>query len=484
MQATSLMPEPRTDHVAGWKQQARRTAWRCKAQLLHHGRLWRAMGWTAAGNALGQGLRAAASILVARLLQPAAFGQFSLLAATANTAGTVSLLGTGVLLTRNVSQWRERQRADLGRLLAASYGGCCVVAGSIALWTWLCPKQVGTLLLGSSAPLETEVRLLGVLILIQAWLSLTGAALAGFEAFDRIAKAQALQGSLLVPLMSLGALTVGLRGAMLASFVAALAAAIMQQLWLQALCKAHQIELRWREMHRSFRQLGSAWTAISVASLSNVPVQWLAWLLLARAPNGAVEVGIFAAANQWRGLLLFLPSVAERANLPILTCAWSETNWAAYRALVKAQALAGSLSATLLGLGIALASPWVMSWYGASYESRWPVLVLAAGAGILAAWSTPAGTAILAAGRYSWGAFTNLGWAAVLILVAAPMAWRWGATGLGVAYVAASASLLVLNHWLWRKHCRGQSGAFVEPTFVSRGDRSAGGWAVLGGGAC
>src|SRR5580658_7469795 len=93
-------------------------------------RLARGVFWSLVGAVLARGLGVASSIIVARALGIAAFGEFTMIQSTVGLFGTFAGLGLGVTVTKYVAELRESDPVRCGRVI----GLILLVATAGALW--------------------------------------------------------------------------------------------------------------------------------------------------------------------------------------------------------------------------------------------------------------------------------------------------------------------------------------------------------------
>ncbi|HEX8847114.1 MAG TPA: oligosaccharide flippase family protein [Pyrinomonadaceae bacterium] len=164
----------------------------------------------------------------------------------------------------------------------------------------------------------------------------------------------------------------------------------------------------------------------------NIASWWLA-SLVARADATLVQMGMFAVANQFRGLASIMPGMLAQVTYPLLTSESGRYYGGPDRVVLVNTFLATSLTLTLAGAAIILL-PWILpSLYGASYSgAEVPSALLLA-----TAISHMGGTA--AANRVSIVNLRALGvingaWAMVVVLLGIWLVPLAGATGAAVAF--------------------------------------------------
>jgi O-antigen/teichoic acid export membrane protein len=183
------------------------------------------------------------------------------------------------------------------------------------------------------------------------------------------------------------------------------------------------------------------------AMLSNIllgAVLWGTSTILAHQPDGYREVGVFAAANQWRNGIVLITTAAGAALLPLFSDL--HDNGSA-RTLQRAfwTSFAVSAGACLAGAAcVAIASPLIMGAYGAEFANAYPILVLLAATAAFAGPLSVAGHAIAGAGRM-WLSFAlSVAWGGTLLWLV--YAFRaQGAYGASIAHVGAYGLHLLLS---------------------------------------
>jgi O-antigen/teichoic acid export membrane protein len=179
-------------------------------------------------------------------------------------------------------------------------------------------------------------------------------------------------------------------------------------------------------------ELTVLWKFSFPTMLSNMlvtPVTWICNAMLMNQPGGLAEIATYNIVTQWRQIMLFLPGVAAQVFLPIMTSDVHSTNMQ----LVKDKYLKINLIVTIPILFVmSFMSPLIMTLYGSSYFSQWPVFVIVQLATLAQIMQSPVVTAWASEGRMWTNLKANIFWATSLIF----LSWlfiRKGALGLGIA---------------------------------------------------
>ncbi len=388
-----------------------------------------------AGAVLGRGSSLVLSYALAWLLGREAFGAYGMVQGTVGLFAVFAGFGLGVSASREIAALRRADPARAGRVLGllslASVASAALLATVLVLLApWLAVDRL------HDPSLVGPLRASALFLALQALAGAQQGALSGFEAFRPMAIAQAFGGAATLGLGALGAWLWGTAGALFGVGAGQAVIVLLQQVALSRAAAEHGVPLRLEGAARELAVLsGSALPAL-VSAVVSMPVVWWTTAALYTGPDGAAQSAIFAAANQWRAVLLFVPTVFGQFVTPIIAerlagGARAEANLTLKLAMVIAAAVA-----LPVGVALAAASPLVMAGYGPGFREGWPVLALIVATGALLAVQTPVGAAIAGAGRFWLGAAMNAGWAAAM-LAAALWLQPWGALGLAGAYLVS-----------------------------------------------
>lgn len=399
-------------------------------------RLARGSMWSLLGSATSRLLVLLAMILVARVLGKTSFGEFGLIQATVGVTGLMAGLGLGETATRFVAQYAatdpDRAGRIIGLVMQISWGTVLLaVGGVIAASSVIVSRALDAPHLQSALVWGTLLMAANVLRGIQSGI------IAALERFDLIAKLNVLEGG--VSLITMVALTHywGVQGALLGLAAAALAVWIVGRVLLGGVLGSRGIRVRYRDCWQDWRILHGFGLPSLLSSVVATPVLWWCMTWVAQRPNGYAELGLYNAAYQWHGPMIFIPMILTSVSIPILVQEWESGRIERFRKVtlwICNLTLACALPPVAL---IAALSPWVMTLYGPGFREGWLILVLLVAAAPLHALSKIASGALLGMNRAWWVLVTNLVWGVSLIgmvLFFVPLA---GALGLAGAFLSS-----------------------------------------------
>jgi O-antigen/teichoic acid export membrane protein len=391
--------------------------------------------WTLLGTIASRVLAIPVSVVLARWMGPSHYGELGVINNSVDLFIVFAGFGLGLTATKHVAELRATDPERAGRVLALSTVTAGFTATITAVVLYIAAPYLAAHTL--NAPQLTGSLRIGSLILLLA--AINGAqqgALYGFEAFRTTAKIQAIVGLLNLPFSLIGYWLGGLNGVLWGMVATRGADWFLRRIALLDESRKSGVPLGLKGWTQELHVL---WKYSLPALLSGVmvaPVNWVCAAMLVNQPKGYAQMGIYNAANQWYGALLFLPTVLGSGLLPLLSermgnkDSHSSGNVLLFMLRLNAVIV---LPAALLGSAL---SPWIMRLYGPAYAHGWSTLVAVLFTAAIFAVLIPVGDVIAASGRMWTGMVMNAGWAAVFIVGTALLVHR-GAFGLGLARLIA-----------------------------------------------
>lgn len=405
-------------------------------------RLARGTFWSLVGMAASKMLAMAASIAVARILKVKGFGEIGIVQSTIGMLGVFAGFGLGTTAVKHVAEWREIAPERVGRILALSSlvawgsGGIMALA-LLAGGPWLASNSLGAPHLGGL------LRIASILLLLSAVNGAQMGALAGFEAFRVAARVNVFAGLASLPLTVGGAYIGGTQGMVWGLAASTGVHCLFNNRALRGLMRDARIEWRFSDCWSERRVLHRFSLPSLLAGSLVGPVYWLCNTLLVNRPGGYIQMGIFNAANQWFGVMMFFPGLLGNVVLPVMSeTLGKDDRDRMRRLLVLSLKINGAVVLPLVAL-FSIFSPWIMAAYGPGFAGHGTTLVLSVVTAGLLALQVPVGQVLVAGGRIWTGFFMNLGWAAALYGFTYLLIGR-GATGL-----AAARLIAYLFHAIW-----------------------------------
>jgi O-antigen/teichoic acid export membrane protein len=398
-------------------------------------RLARGTFWSLVGTVLARGLSVLASIVVARKLGKEGFGELGIIQSTVLNLSVFAAYGLGMTATKHIAEFRSNDQERAGRILAlsgttAAVAGVLLAGGLVVSAPWMAERIL-------AAPHLTGLLRVGALFLFLS--ALNGAqtgALAGFEAFRTIARVNLLTGIATFFCIVGGVLLGGLSGAVWGLVISTAIGWLVAHLAVRKEAARFGVPLSFHGIGREIPILRSFSLPAILASALYGPINWVCSAMLVNQPGGYAQMGLFNATNQWFAMVMFLPGLLGQVVLPMLSESMGAGNDVRSRRILQLTVLTNAAVVVPLVLVASLASPWLMSLYGAGFNTAWPVLVISLVTAGLLAIQSPVGQSLNAEGRL-WTVFLmNLGWAVFFIGMNMLLINR-GAAGLATARLVA-----------------------------------------------
>ncbi|HUK99309.1 MAG TPA: oligosaccharide flippase family protein [Nitrospirota bacterium] len=402
--------------------------------------------WSLVGTLSARGLSLLAAILLARRLGKEGFGEFGIIQGTVVSLSAIIAYGLGLTATKHIAENREKDSERAGRIMAlsgiVSFASSMLLAVCLAIFApWVASQTLAAPHLSS---------LLRISALYFFLISLNGAqtgSLAGFHAFRTIAWVNLQSGIATFIFMVCGVLLGGLYGAVWSLVASGAFGWLVTHLAVRREAAKAGVPFSFTGVWRELAVLKSFSLPAVLASTLFGPVGWVCSAILVNKPGGYAQMGIFNATNQWFGLVMFLPGLLGQVVLPMLAESVGAGDNARSRRILKITVLANAFVVVPLVLVISIASPWLLSLYGAGFAPAWPVLVISIVTAGLVAIVSPVSQSLNAEGRLWIAFFLNLCWALLFIIMTELLIDR-GAAGLVaarlIAYLFQSALVLFL----------------------------------------
>jgi len=407
-------------------------------------RLARGSLWSLFGSATARILVLVAMILVARVLGQVSFGELGLIQSTLGMTGLMAGMGLGETATRFVAKYATSDPLRAGRVIALVTS---VSIGTVLLATVVLISVSG-LIAGAmlNAPQLQSALVWGSLLMAAtAFRGIQGGVFAGLEKFDALAKLNILDGVLSCVAMVFLAQLMGVEGAVLGLALGAIMVWQVGRILLMKELGSRGIVVRYGGCGADWRILTGYSLPSLLANLVATPVLWFAMTLVARSGQGFAGLGLYNAAYQWHGPMMFIPMVLMSVSIPVLVQEWEASRKERFRQVtlwICCLMLALSLPPALLA---ALLSPWIMSLYGPGFREGWMILVLLLAAAPLHALAKIASGALLGMNRAWWVLGVNVIWSTTLLFLTISLVSDLGVMSLAIGFLISYAILAIAS---------------------------------------
>jgi O-antigen/teichoic acid export membrane protein len=226
----------------------------------------------------------------------------------------------GNTATKYVAEYRKKDPHKAGRILKLTMVGSLSLCGVTALSLLIASGVIADDLLRNPG-MRMAIVIGAVMMFLTVYGNISTSALAGFQDFKAIAKANVLRGILTPTICIPLAYYLGLEGAILGLALVAGIVLIQIRVYLRGRIVSAKFPLNvqradlWRESPVLWQFALPGFLTGVLVSLSH----WTARVILIRQEAGYAQLGLFTAADQWRTMVLFLPAILAQVVLPILS---------------------------------------------------------------------------------------------------------------------------------------------------------------------
>lgn len=397
--------------------------------------------WSVLGTALGQALTMAAQILAARLLGKEPFGKFGMVNNTLATFGLMAGLGLSLTATKHVAEWRTKFPERAGRVLGLS-ALSAVTAGLVLTVLLVAGASLLARTVLNAPELAPLLRLGAPIILLSGFAGAQTGALTGFEAFRQITWLNVIRGVASFPIQVLGVLWFGLPGLVAGTVLVNLVACTANETVLRRVCRRHGVVVRYRQARQEAHVL---WSFSLPALLSNLlvgAVLWAANAILVQQPGGYGEMGVLSAANQWKMLLVFIPTAVSNVAVPMVSHLLNSDDAGGPGRTVELVHAVNQLALWPVAVFVMLFAGKIAIAYGSAFASGRAVFIVLVGGTSVGYVSAAVSSLMTSRGLMWFGATMNLIWGVLVLAVTAAGAAHYGALALAVGTTTGYAVLV------------------------------------------
>ncbi len=366
--------------------------------------------WSLTGTAIARALVMVAGIVCAHILSKEIYGQFGMVKTTIATFMAIGGSGISLAATKYVSEYRKSHPELISSIYFVTNGFALLMSLVVTALLYFLSDLIAARL--DTPELSPTLKLASfILIFVVVNIAQEGV-IAGFEDFKSKSIATFIGGVLQAMALLVGAYFWGLNGAIVGYGLGFAIISVLYRYFISKNMRAHSIKLDWRKVKRSdFSLLYRFVIPAALSSIVVVPTFFVIRVLL----KDFMSFGTMAdydVGEQWRVMILFVPSSVSHIVLPILASINKEQNkfWKVTHASL---AINGAVTLLIAAVVIAL-SGWIITFYGKAYNNPWPLVFLSASC-VFAAMAEVVGKSIASLARIWAIMLMNLLWSSIAI---------------------------------------------------------------------
>src|SRR5690349_4762743 len=264
--------------------------------------------WNLIGTGTLQASTFLINIAVANLLGRRVFGEYAIVQSTIVLFTSVVQWATGYTTTKYLAEFRSIDPRRAGRLVGMLAVVSALLGGLLTLFLLINASWIAARIL-SNPELSTPLRIASASVFFGVANVYLIGALAGLESYPSIAKAGVIATTSTVIACIVGAKTGGLVGAVIGLVTGGMIQAMTLGKLVVSETSRHGIVVEFTGMRAESNLLMRYSVPVALAGLITLPAIWVANTLLVRQPGGYDAMAIFTAANSFRIMVVFLPSI-------------------------------------------------------------------------------------------------------------------------------------------------------------------------------
>jgi len=396
-------------------------------------RLVKGIFWSFAGSIAYQGLALLATIPVAHLLGSAGYGELGIIQSTVTTFAIFSGPSLGQTATKYIAEFRRKDPEKVGRIIGLTSTVGLVTSTLLGLVLYTAAPHLAVRAL-NAPQLSTALRLTALTLIFKGINGVQLGILAGYEAFQSIAKINFISGLLMLPILTIGAYFGGVKGTVVALAMVSLLTVLITEKSVRGVAEQAGVATLYRSSLQEWRVLPVFYLPTVLSGLVVLPVLWVANALLVNQAGGYVEMGIFNVANQWRTAVQFFPAIIAQPVLPLLSNLYGKNAIFDFKRVLRMNLILVVATSFVPAIFIMATAKWIMQIYGSAFAQGAEVLGVMVLTTVFSSTASVIGTAISSVGRRWYGTALNFLWASTFV-ISTLMLVRYGAIGLAFAYL-------------------------------------------------
>ena len=368
--------------------------------------------WSFTGTALAKFLVLVSGVVCARILNQQQYGQFGIVRSTVNMFVVFGSAGLGMTAAKYISQYRNGYKERISSIYQLT-NGFALIAGIIVTIIIIAIAPVIAQKTLDTPELSLPLRLGAFMLFLTVLNGAQNGTLTGLEDFRSIAM-NTLWGSIAESvLMIAGALLWGLNGAVAGYGIGFIVLYVTNRISIKRDFNRMGISVCRESFNMRDLHLLYSFSLPAALSLIVIPTAyWIIKTFLARE-SGFEQVAVYEAADQWKIIIMFVPSSISRIVLPILSNTGTDESGKFWHILKINLYINGGVSFAA-ALVVCIFSRFIMGLYGIGYSDTTTLIVLAVSA-VLWSLSNVVGLSISSRAKMWAGFAFNSIWTVMVI---------------------------------------------------------------------
>lgn len=410
--------------------------------------------WSFFGTAVAKAIVLVAGIICAHILTKEEYGQLGMVRSTINMFVAIGVAGLGVTATKFIAQYKFESPSKIQKIVSLTNQFAIVTGFVVSGIIYFFSQTIAVTIL-HAPDLSPSIKAGALLLFVTVMNGAQNGTLVGLEDFKSIA-INTLLGSIAESVfMLIGAYYGGVFFAILGFGIGYIVLYITNQTAIRRHLRYLGLEYRYdRITAEDWKILLNFSLPAALSSMIVAPTLFVIRTVLVRN-SGFENLAIYEAAEQWRVIILFIPSAICQVVLPILSSLSTVENNTFWKVLRLNIGLNAGI-ATIITLIVCLLAPFIMHLYGSMYVSDSITLMILSASTIFSSMASVVGAAIQSRSKVWNGLFFNVLWSFVVVLLSIFFVKSgYGARGIAlsvlVSYTIHTGLQLIYLHYIFKK---------------------------------
>lgn len=388
-----------------------------------------------------QGSTFALNVVAAWVLGRLRFGEFTIIQTTLSTVSGLGQLATGYTATKYVAEFRNREPARASNVLGlcaavSGFTGAGVGIGLLIAAPYLAAHAFQT------PSLSTSLRVAAPAVFFTVMNGYRTGALGGLEGYGALALAGTLSGVSYLLLGTAGAVWGGVNGALAGITMSAVFQWLLLGRFLTREGLKRGIRARYDRIWIERDVLVRFALPASLVGFVTLPALWLGSTSLVRQA-GFEQMALFAAANTFRVIVLFLPNTVNAVGMSLLNNQRSVSGGAYKRVFWWNLAITAGLALPVASI-IALGGKWLLGLFGRGFADAYVTLLVLMLAAVIEALALAVYQVVQSQARLWLSLFViAIPRDSLIVVLAYLLSPKMGAAGLATSYAIAWTVALI-----------------------------------------
>ena len=300
--------------------------------------------------------------LLSHILGQYSYGQYGMVRSTINMFIVFSSFALGTTATKYVAQYRFANKPKTERIINLSLVVAFIMAVAAFLMCLCCCSYIALNTLHTEV-LITPLRIASIMILFLTLSGVINGILIGYEEFFLIFKQNLIAACLLIICSAVGSYLFHLNGALIGLLVYLCTLFSLGGYYLRKIYIREKLNFSLKNIKQEIKILWQFSLPATLGGLMYTPI------ILVNSPAGYDAMAGLDIIRQWYSAVLFVPTIAGRVVLPMLSNFSDKVTNYQYNKVLVYSLLVNVGSAILISLCLCLVSPFLLSLYGESFLS-------------------------------------------------------------------------------------------------------------------